>query len=195
MTDYGAAGLLGVLVPQANTTVEPELWALLLPDWSMLAARLTSGAGSIAERLVDYTDRIDATAAQFANAPVTALAFACTGASYLAGAAEEDAVVARVSAAHGVPLVTAARASTAALRAMGAQRVALLSPYPEDLTRAGGQSFESVLHLGQKRFACLGQLQAARQTAEERLAEFELQQFDLLGHGGLAQGRLTQVAG
>ncbi len=98
MTDYGAAGLLGVLVPQANTTVEPEFWALLPPGWSMLAARLTSGAGTIAERLVDYTDRIDATAAQFANAPVTALAFACTGASYLAGAAEEDAVVARVSA-------------------------------------------------------------------------------------------------
>lgn len=153
MTDYGAAGLLGVLVPQANTTVEPEVWALMPPGWSMLAARLTSGAGTIAERLVDYTARINATAAEFANAPVTALAFACTGASYLAGAEEEEAVVARVSAARGVPLVTAARASTGALRAMGARRVALLSPYPEDLTRASGaywraQGFDIVATAG-----------------------------------------------
>jgi maleate cis-trans isomerase len=141
VSDYGAAGLLGVLVPQANTTVEPEVWALMPPGWSMLAARLTSGAGTIAERLVDYTARIDATAAEFANAPVTTLAFACTGASYLVGAQEEARIIDRVCAARGVPLVTAAQASAAALREMGAQRVALLSPYPGDLGAASRASW------------------------------------------------------
>ncbi len=133
LTDYGAAGLLGVLTPQANTTVEPEFWALLPPGWSLINARLVSGKGTIEERLVDYTTQFGSTAARFANAPVNAIAAACTGASYLIGAEAEARIVDEVEAARGVPFVTAALASVAMLRAMGARRIALLTPYPESL--------------------------------------------------------------
>ena len=133
--EYGRAGLMGVLTPQANTTVEPELWTLLPPGWSMLNARLTSDKGTIAERLVDYTARFRDTAAEFANAPVEVIAAACTGASYLIGVEAEARIVAEVEAARGVPFLTAALASVAALRRMGAERIALLSPYPEELNR------------------------------------------------------------
>ena len=134
--EYGASGLMGVLTPQANTTVEPEFWALMPPGWSMLNARLTSGRATIPERLVDYTTKFGAVAAEFANAPVDVIAAACTGASYLIGVEDEARIVAEVEAARGVPFVTAALASVAALRVMGARRIALLSPYPDDLNRA-----------------------------------------------------------
>ena len=134
--EYGAAGLLGVLTPQANTTLEPELWALLPRGWSLVNARLTSGKATIAERLVDYTTRFSDTAAQFANAPVDVIAAACTGASYLIGAEAEARLVEDIEAERGVPFLTAALASVAALRVMGARRIALLSPYPEDLDAA-----------------------------------------------------------
>ena len=52
LADYGRAGLVGVLTPQANTTVEPEIWTLLPPGWSMINARLTSSKDSIEARLV-----------------------------------------------------------------------------------------------------------------------------------------------
>jgi maleate cis-trans isomerase len=141
--EYGAEGLLGVLTPQANTTVEPELAILLPPRMAMLNARLTSPKPTVAERLVDYVDGLDAAVTQFANAPVGAIAFACTGASYLVGAAAEDAAVARLEARTGVPFITAARAVCDAFRALGARRIGLVSPYPPDLTGASAAYWTS----------------------------------------------------
>ncbi len=84
---YARAGLLGVLTPQANTTVEPEFSILLPPATAMLTARLTSARPVLNDRLVDYVAGLDETCAQFANAPLGAIAFACTGSSYLGGPA------------------------------------------------------------------------------------------------------------
>lgn len=153
LSDYGAAGLVGVLTPQANTTVEPEFWALLPPGWSLVNARLTSEKPTIEARLVDYTTKFAETAARFANAPVDVVAAACTGASYLIGAEAEARIVAEMEAARGRPFVTAALASVAALRAMNARRIALLSPYPESLNNAStpyweGHGFEVVEKAG-----------------------------------------------
>lgn len=134
--EYAPRGLIGVLTPQANTTVEPELSILWPPGYAMINARLTSPRASIMERLVDYWDTVDSSLARFANAPVSAVAFGCTGASYLAGRDEEDSWVARIEDARGHPMITSARAVTDALRALGAERIGLVSPYPPDLTAA-----------------------------------------------------------
>ena len=134
--EYGAAGVMGVLTPQANTTVEPEFWALMPPGWSMLNARLMSDKATIRERLVDYTERYSDTCMEFANAPVDVIAAACTGASYLIGTEAEAALVDQIEARYEVPFVTAALATVMALRGLGAEKIALLSPYPEDLNQA-----------------------------------------------------------
>ena len=133
--EYGQKGLWGVLTPQANTTVEPELWALLPEGQSLINARLVSKQDTIEERLVDYTTRFAETADRFANAPVTCIVAACTGASYLIGAEREMEIVTEMQERFGVPFVTSALAAVAALRAMDATRIALLSPYPETLNQ------------------------------------------------------------
>ena len=84
---YAPRGLVGVLTPQANTTVEPELAILTPPGHAFVTARLTSGGSTIPERLRDYLESYPDAVRQFANAPVSAVGFACTGASYLAGTA------------------------------------------------------------------------------------------------------------
>lgn len=141
--EYGSDGLLGVLTPQANTTVEPEFSILLPPRMAMLNARLTSSKPTIAARLLDYVEGLDDAVAQFANAPLGAIAFACTGASYLVGKAAEDAAVARLGARLGVPFITAALAVCAAFEALEARRIGLVSPYPPDLTEASAAYWES----------------------------------------------------
>lgn len=143
IAEYASAGTIGVMTPQANTTVEPELWALLPPHWSILNARLTSDKGSIEERLVDYTARYVTTTEQFANAPVDVLTAACTGASYLIGAPAEADLVARIEDARGVPFLTSGLAAVGALRAMGVTRIALLTPYPESLNEKSSVYWES----------------------------------------------------
>ena len=45
--EYGQKGLCGVLTPQANTTVEAEMWALLSPGHSLINARLVSAQNTI----------------------------------------------------------------------------------------------------------------------------------------------------
>ena len=52
--EYASRALVGVLTPQANTTVEPE-YAILSPrDCAWINARMLSPHKTIEERLVDY---------------------------------------------------------------------------------------------------------------------------------------------
>jgi maleate cis-trans isomerase len=131
--EYARHGLVGLLTPQANTTAEPEAHILFPAGVGVINARLVSSAADMNDRLVAYFDTLDATIAQFANAPVGAYAMACTGASYLVGLARENAIVA---APRRAPLITAGHAVADAFGVLGARRVALVSPYPPDLTAA-----------------------------------------------------------
>jgi len=145
--EYAPRGLVGMLTPQANTTVEPE-FNLLWPDGvAMINARLMSDGQSLGARLIDYFEQYEASLRQFANAPIGVAAAACTGASYLAGKEREAALVAGIEARHGHPFITAARAVVDALNALDARRIGLVSPYPDDLNAAsiaywGSHGFE-----------------------------------------------------
>lgn len=139
---HAPRGLIGVLTPQANTTVEAEFQRLLPGGYGMLTGRLTSPAPAMDTRLVDYFEGLPALLGQFGAAPLEALAFACTGSSYLKGAAFEDARVAEIDAA-GVPLLTAALALVRAFETLGAGRIGLISPYPAALTEASAAYWRS----------------------------------------------------
>ena len=141
--EYAPRGLVGVLTPQANTTIEPELSLLWPPGFAMINARLTSDKPSMNARLVDYFANYEASLKQFANAPVGVVVAACTGASYLAGREREAKLVNDIAARHGHAFITAALAVVDALRTLKAQQIGLVSPYPDDLTRASVRYWQS----------------------------------------------------
>jgi maleate cis-trans isomerase len=132
---YAPRGLIGVLTPQANTTVEPEFSIMLPPGVAMINARMLSPQASLEARLADYLENLDATIAQFANAPLGAMAIATTGTSYIAGAAREQELVDKITRATGVPFISTGQAVVLALRTLGARTIGLVSPYPESLTQ------------------------------------------------------------
>ncbi|MBI3435901.1 MAG: hypothetical protein HY056_12625 [Proteobacteria bacterium] len=134
--EYAPHGLIGMLTPQANTTVEPEFSLLWPPGFAMMNARLTSDKPTIAARLVDYFANYDAALTQFANAPLRAVGAACTGASYLVGRDREQKLVAELTSRQGYPFLTAALAVIDALTQLHARRIGLVSPYPADLDAA-----------------------------------------------------------
>ena len=134
--EYAPRGLVGMLTPQANTTVEPEFNILWPRGIAMISGRLVSGKDSLNARLVDYFESYDHALDQFANAPIGVAAAACTGASYLAGRDREAKVVEDISSRRGYPFITAAMAVVDALRTLDVHRIGLVSPYSDDLTRA-----------------------------------------------------------
>ncbi|NML45789.1 hypothetical protein HHL11_18725 [Ramlibacter sp. G-1-2-2] len=142
-TEYAPRGFIGMLTPQANTAVEPESAILLPAGVGLLAGRLVSARPTIEERLVDYFDTLDASAAQFGSAPLGALGFACTGASYLAGRAREDEVFGRLSQRLGCTVTSSALAVVDALHALDARDIALVSPYSDSLTTQSVGYWES----------------------------------------------------
>jgi maleate cis-trans isomerase len=134
--EYAPHGLIGVLTPQANTTVEPEFWVMLPPGVAMINARMMSDRDTLEGRLLDYFEQLDTAVRQFHNAPIGAIALGTTGASYVAGIPRERDAVAALTKKTGVPFVTAGLAVVLALDTLKAKRIGIVSPYPEPLTKA-----------------------------------------------------------
>ena len=141
--EYAPLGLVGMLTPQANTTVEPEFNLLWPPGVAMINARLMSDKPGMSDRLVDYFATYAQSLRQFANAPIGVAAAACTGASYLAGREREAKLVAEIEQQHGFAFLTAALAVVDAFRVLGARRIGLVSPYPDDLNQASVAYWQS----------------------------------------------------
>lgn len=133
--EYGSRGTLGLLVPQANTTAEPEVQAMLDTDIALLTGRLTSPQPEMRERLQDFLSGMDSFISTFANAPLSGLGFLITGSTYHFTPAQEDAHFDNLSMRYGYPIVSAAQSIRRAFACLGAKRIGLVSPYPDWLTQ------------------------------------------------------------
>ncbi len=140
--DYGPRARVGVATPQANPTVEPEMRAMVPEPVGVYATRLSHGAPRVEDRLQHYITHLPDAIRSFGPMRLAAFGVGCTGSSYVAGQAQEDALTEAAERECAVPVITAAQAIRQALAALGARRIALVSPYPEGLAEAGYRYWE-----------------------------------------------------
>jgi len=124
----------GVLIPSTNTTTETEYSRLPQSYQAHYARVLTTTPGRPFAPGRD--EDIDYQAKLLATAKVEMLVLLQTSASL--GSDDYDKItMQRMTAAAGVPSVTSAHAVGRALRALGARRIAIVSPYSAEVnTRA-----------------------------------------------------------
>jgi maleate cis-trans isomerase len=129
----------GILVPSTNTTCEIEFSSLPL-DLQAHTGRLGKSGST------PFSPSLDADVAYQAkllgDARVEVIALAQTSASLFADDYDE-VTVKRMTEASGVPSLTSAQAMGRALRALGTLRVAMATPYSEDVMARAKQYFQS----------------------------------------------------
>ena len=135
-TGDGARARLGVLVLQTDQTLEGELRQLTdLPGVATYHARLPNAAEVTPETLAEMARALPEAAKLIApELELDAIAYACTSGATVIGEAEVSALLG--TAHRGVPSTTPLSAAKAAFTALGARRIALLTPYRVDVTRA-----------------------------------------------------------
>jgi maleate isomerase len=130
----------GVLIPSTNTTVEIEYSRLLPASLQVHVGRLlSSGTGPFAP---SRDDDIDYQAKLLGTAKVEVISLAQTSASLFADDYDAN-VTQRMSAAANCPAITSAQAVGQSVQALGARRIALVSPYSAPVIERARHYYES----------------------------------------------------
>ena len=131
----------GVLIPSTNTTVEIESRLLPAAYQAHFGRLMTSAPGRTfqpsRDEDIDYQSRL------LGTAKVGLLILAQTSASLFADDYDE-VVTRRMSEGAGVPAITSAQAVGRAVRALGARRIAIVSPYSNEVNQRAGRYFAAI---------------------------------------------------
>lgn len=127
---YGWKARIGLVIPSTNTVNEPEFWTLAPTGVTIHTARVLAAGPSDRDAFVRMEQALDLAAEQLATAEIDVLAYGCTTGSIVCPLPE---LVSRMTRITGVPALTTAGAVVAALRAFGARRIAVGTPYNDFL--------------------------------------------------------------
>ncbi len=135
---------IGVIVPSVNTVVEPWFSAVAPAGVTVHAARMFLDNNLTPESLVRM-DRDEGMRAvkQIMSCRPASVAYCCTASSIVQGLEYDGRLNHELNEAAGVPSFTATSAIIEALRAVGAKRIAVCSPYSKAIDDAEHEFFSA----------------------------------------------------
>jgi maleate isomerase len=139
-----ARARLGVILPSVNTVVEPWYGRVVPAGVTVHSARMFLDANLTPEALMRM-DREEGMLGmkQIMSCKPAAVAYCCTASSVVQGLEYDGRLNHELNHAAGVPAFTATSAIIDALRAVGAQRIAVCSPYTKAIDDAEHEFFSA----------------------------------------------------
>ena len=135
---FGWRARIGVIVSPPNTVVEGEFWQMSPEGVSVHAARLGRPEGLAgqlgADVILQTNDDLPRAAKSLSELRLDVVAFAHTAGSMVQGPEYDAQLLTMLETIVGCPAVTTASAAVAVLTQAGVKRLALLTPYPEQMT-------------------------------------------------------------
>lgn len=133
---YGWRGKIGLIVPSTNTTMEGDFHRMAPTGVSVHTGRARLPGHEVSpESLAAMAEKVQSAVEDVATCGANAIVYGCTSGSFFQGRAWDRELTSRIESAVGRPFVTTASASIEALRRLEVRRVAVATPYPDEINR------------------------------------------------------------
>lgn len=138
---YGWRARIGLIVPSSNTTNESEFWKWA-PDGVSIHTTRMPLVEVDAEEQLEMAEEIERWAEFCSHTEPDVLAYGCTTGSLVHGAGYDEEIERRLEDEVGIQSVSTARAVKLAFKALDADDIAIVTPYPEDIDERERQYLE-----------------------------------------------------
>lgn len=129
--DYGSRARIGIILPSGNRAAEAQ-FARMIPAGVALHVTRLGLTSTSDEALLGMAQDVDSAAELLADVDPALILFHCTAVSTYSMELEAS-IMRRVADTSGKPVTATSRAIVAALRALKAKKIVMLSPYPENI--------------------------------------------------------------
>jgi len=144
-TMYGNLGRIGVITLATDTSVHPEIQRLMPAGVHTYPAPILLPRGEVdAQALAEMleTDSLENAASILTWTGAKTILFACTTGSLVHGLGWDKQLVDRVTKASGLSATTTATAVLRAFKALGVTKLAVVTPYIDELNQIEKKFFE-----------------------------------------------------
>lgn len=172
---------IGALIPPGNVTVEQEFPHYLPAGYRAHFNRLYRASVSVdKDGLLSMIRSAEQASRGLAQSDVEIILYACTSGSFVSGPGREDEIAEMITQWTGLPACTTSTAVIRGLRAVGAKRVFMVTPYSDAIHQ---QEIEFLAHrgievAGHDTFRCADTVEI-RDIPSPRVAELVLSHRDL----------------
>lgn len=125
---------LGLMIPSSNTTMEKEFCEMLPKGFSVHSCRLRLKQVTL-KALMEMEKELKKEALKLADAKVNVIGYGCTSGSLYKGLNHDKIMEKKIEDVSGISAVATAGAVVEALKALNVKKVAVATPYIEEINR------------------------------------------------------------
>jgi len=140
---FGWRGRIGLVVPTGNSVMEPD-FQRMAPDGVTTHANRIALRDVTAESLLRMEEDTARAAIGIATVRVGVIAFGCTSGSFVGGSGYDERLIKIMEDATGVAATTTTTAVVRALRLLGVSRIAMATPYTDEINKLEVDYFQSL---------------------------------------------------